>query len=447
MSLREFVEESQSFGDVLKIETPLSPKFEIPLVLKELDGGPIVLFENVEGYKVKVIGGVCGKRSRIYKALRVRGAIELYQALLEAVKNPLKAERVDDGPVAEVIEKVKLDRIPVLTHYSRDPAPYITASVVSALSPDGEIENVSIHRLEVLDEKHLAIRIVPRHLYRLCQIAKESGKNTLDVAISIGLHPAVLLAASTPAPFGVSEYDVANRLLGGRLKLLRCRYVNAYAPSEAELVLEGKIMLDKLVDEGPFVDLTGTYDRVRRQHVVKVVGVMHREDYIYQALLPASSEHRLLMGVPREALIWNLARKIVPEVKGVNLTAGGCGWLHCVISIRKVREGDGKNVLMAVFSAHPSVKHAVVVDEDIDPFNPREVEWAIATRFRGDRDLIVVPNAAVSTLDPMADEEGLGCKVGVDATKPLKEGWMFEKASIPLSGRVKRLLEGLRRAC
>ena len=177
---------------------------------------------------------------------------------------------------------------------------------------------------------------------------------------------------------------------------------------------------------------------------VEAVGVMHREGYLYQALLPAGSEHRLLMGMPKEALIWEHVRRVVPEVRGVNLTVGGCGWLHCVVSVRKVRDGDGKNVLMAVFSAHPSLKHAVVVDEDVDPFNLQEVEWAIATRFRGDRDLVVVKDATVSTLDPTAGPEGLGCKVGVDATKPVKEDEEFLRAEIPVSDRVRKVLEELR---
>ena len=443
MSLREFLRECESAGELLTVEEPLSTKFEIPAVLKELDGGPVVVFENVEGHDVRVVGGVCGTRDRVQRAVGAYGE-DFHRKLLEAVETPLKAERVEDGAVAEVVEEPRLDRIPVLTHYRGDGGPYMTASIVSALSPDGEVENVSMHRLQVLDERHMAIRIVPRHLYRLCQQAREAGMDHLDVAISVGVHPAVLLASTTPAPFGVSEYDVANRLLGGGLKLVRCRRVEAYAPADAELVIEGRILLDREVVEGPFVDLTGTRDKVRPQPVVEAVGVMHREGYLYQALLPAGSEHRLLMGMPKEALIWEHVRRVVPEVRGVNLTVGGCGWLHCVVSVRKVRDGDGKNVLMAVFSAHPSLKHAVVVDEDVDPFNLQEVEWAIATRFRGDRDLVVVKNAAVSTLDPTAGPEGLGCKVGVDATKPVKGDEGFLRAEIPVSDRVRRVLEELR---
>jgi len=172
---------------------------------------------------------------------------------------------------------------------------------------------------------------------------------------------------------------------------------------------------------------------------------MRRSDYVYQALLPSGSEHRLLMGMPREPRIWEYVRNVVPNVRGVNMTMGGMGWLHCVVSFEKFREGDPKNVLMAVFAAHPSLKHAVVVDSDIDPFDMEQVEWAIATRFRGDEDLLVVSHVRVSSLDPAGDQEQeLGCKVGIDATKPLyKDAAHFERARIPVSQRVKRILEGL----
>ena len=190
----------------------------------------------------------------------------------------------------------------------------------------------------------------------------------------------------------------------------------------------------------PFISSLATYSRFC---IVEIVGAMHRADYIYEALLPASSEHRLLMGMPREVRIWEYVSNVVPTVRGVNMTTGGMGWLHCVVSFEKFREGDPKNVLMAIFAAHPSLKHAIVVDSDINPYNMEEVEWAIATRFRGDEDLLVIPNVRVSSLDPVSNQEKeLGCKVGVDATKPLgREG--FEKPGIPVSDEVEKILERL----
>jgi UbiD family decarboxylase len=234
--------------------------------------------------------------------------------------------------------------------------------------------------------------------------------------------------------------------MGNTLRLARCEHVDAVAVADAELVLEGRISASREVDEGPFVDITGTYDVRRKQPVVEVVGVAHREDYIYEALLPASAEHRLLMGLPHEVLVWDAVSRVVPKVHAVNLSAGGCGWLHVVVSIDKQVDGDGKNALLAAFAAHPSVKHVVVVDSDIDVCDASEVEWAVATRFQASEDLIIINDVRGSTLDSSADQEtGLTSKMGLDATKPFaKPREKFERAKIPVGERVEKLVSKLR---
>jgi 2,5-furandicarboxylate decarboxylase 1 len=443
--LREFLDRLDTKGDLIRIEEPFSTKYEIAAALRRFDAAKALVFEKVKEHGTRVVGGVCGTRSRILDGL---GAVSenLYGKLQKAVRSPEPCN-VGDGPVKEVVlDDPSLGDFPVLTHFEGDPGPYITAGILYVRSPNGSVENISFHRLLVLDGKRMGIRVVPRHLYRIKQMAQEAGMDSLDVSVSIGLHPAVLVAAAAPAPFGVSEFEVANALRGGGFKLTECEHVDALAPADAELVLEGRLRLDEEVVEGPFVDLSGTFDIERRQPVVELVGAMHREDYVYQALLPSGSEHRLLMGMPREVRIWEYVRNVVPTVRGVNMTLGGMGWLHCVVSFEKFREGDPKNVLMAIFAAHPSLKHAVVVDSDIDPYDMEQVEWAVATRFRGDEDLLVIPKVRVSSLDPVSDQEKeLGCKVGVDATKPLgREG--FEKPGIPVSDEVKRLLDRYARA-
>lgn len=440
--LRSFLRELEETSQLLHVEDELSVKYEISAVLKAYDGSKAIRFNRVKGYPTPVVGGICGTRKRICQAIHVEET-GFHACLNHAMRKPEKAEVASDGPVMEVTEKPRLNHIPVLTHYSGDPAPYITSAIIYARSPSGEAQNTSVHRLQVLDDEHLAIRIVPRHLYRLCQSAREAGGESLDVSISIGVHPALLLAASSPAPYGTSELDVANTLLKGNLTLIQCPHVDAYAPANAELVLEGRILLDKEVLEGPFVDLTSTFDVQRKQHPIKIVGGMRRRNYMYQALLPAGTEHILLMGMPQEVRILEYTRNVNPTVKAVNMTLGGRGWLHCVVSFDKFNDGDGKNVLMAIFAANPSIKHAIVVDSDIDAYNMEEVEWALATRFRGDKDLLVIPNVRVSSLDPTSDQErGTGCKVGFDATKPLsKPKEKFEKAKIPRSKRVERLLK------
>ncbi len=446
MSLREFLEEMEAEREVLKIEKKLSPKYQIPAVMKALDNGPILIFEKVKNFENKVVANVCATRKRLFKALKTSPE-HVYEKLVGAWKNPRRPKIVKKGAVLEVsTEKVNLHRFPILTHFEKDAGPYITSAVIYAKSPDGSVENVSVHRLLLLDKNRLAIRLVPRHLYKLWDIARKSERD-LEVAISIGVHPAVIIAATSPLPFGTNEFHVANTLLNGELELVKCPHVDAVAPAEAEIVLEGKISSVEMVSEGPLVDITGTYDIQRNQPVVEVVGIIHREDYIYQAILPSGNEHRLLMGFPREAKIWQSVSNVVPRVKAVNLTGGGCGWLHALISIEKQTDGDAKNALLAAFSAHPSLKHAVVVDTDINVYDLEEVEWALATRFQADEDLLIIPNARGSSLDPSADQETcLTTKMGMDATRPLnKPREKFEKAKIPLDEKTKKVLEILKK--
>ena len=444
MSLRSFLEEMEEKERILRVREPVSPRFEVSSILKGFDGGPVLLFENIEGYETEIAANLCGTRQRICSALDT-GLEGLYKKLTEACSSPGPPRTVKECPVKEVVEKPDLSKIPVLTHFERDAGPYITSAIVSARSSDGKVENVSVHRLQVLNERKLAIRLVPRHLYRMWRMAKEERKD-LEVAIALGLHPAVLLAASSPASFGVSEFGVANTLLRGEMPITKCENVDAYAPADAELVLEGTISVGREVVEGPFVDITGTYDIQRSQPVVELVGVMHRENYIYQALLPSGMEHKLLMGLPHETTIWEAVSRVVPIVKAVNLSAGGCGWLHAIISIEKQTDGDAKNALMAAFGAHGSLKHAVIVDTDIDVYNPEEVEWAMATRFQAGEDLVIIPNVRGSTLDPSTNQEtALTTKLGIDATRPLvKPREKFERAKIPTNERVVKIINDIR---
>ena len=415
-----------------RISDRVSSKFNASRLMKMNDGGNALLFENVIDYRTQVVSGLCGTKQRIARTLG-KTEDQLYSIMTKAIANPVEPKVVDDGRVKEVAEPPKLTGIPILVHYEKDPGPYITAGIVSAKDSEGVIENVSIHRMLVLDDNHLTLRIVPRHLYALCRMAREKGKDSLDVAVAIGLNPGITLAAASSAPFGVSEYSVANAMLNNSVELTEIGDSGLRVPADAELAFEARILLNKDVDEGPFVDLTGTYDIVRKQPLVEVKKIYHRTGYIYQALLPSGSEHRILMGLPFEARIYDTVRGVVPKVKAVNLTPGGSGWLHAVISIEKQTEGDGKNALMAAFGAHPSLKHAVVVDSDIDVANPHEIEWAIATRFQADKGLIIIQNARGSTLDPSADQHnGTTTKVGVDATRTLsKPVEKFMRAKIP----------------
>ena len=205
---------------------------------------------------------------------------------------------------------------------------------------------------------------------------------------------------------------------------------NGVKVPHAEIILEGYIDPVERVPEGPFVDITGTYDEIRPEPVIHITRIMHRKDPIYHGILPAGPEHLLMMGVPYEPKIYRAVSEVT-TVKNVVLTEGGCCYLHAVVQIEKQTEGDGKNAIMAAFASHTSLKHVVVVDEDIDIFDPKDVEFAIATRVKGDMDVMIIPNVRGSSLDPRGAPDGTTTKIGIDATKVLKQAEMFERAKMP----------------
>ena len=430
MDLKAYIEERRKEGKYVELEGEVDPHYEVARYLKRHDGGPTLLFNKVKGHSIPVVGNLVTKREDIVKLLRVKDLNEAYLKLLEACNSPSRLKLKSDAPFEEVRLKDLRD-LPILTHYERDGGPYITTSVVIARDYDTGAFNASIHRMLMVDPTHLAIRVVPRHLHYIMTRWWEKGKD-LPIAVVIGSHPAMFLAAASSPPLGVFEAEVANNLLNGKLE--GCLLNNGIiVPRSSEIVIIGRILRDSYVEEGPFVDVTGTYDKVRRQPVVEVEAIYAKEEALYHALLPASREHRIFMSFYREALIWQRVKEVVPTLKAVRLTTGGCNWLHCVLSIRKVNEGDPKNAMLAAFAAHPSLKMVIVVDEDIDPDSPEDVEWALATRFQPDEDLVVISRIRGSSLDPSSDQERLlTSKMGIDATTPLNRPRdLFERAKIP----------------
>ncbi len=320
-----------------------------------------------------------------------------------------------------------LTKLPVPTYYKKDGGAYITAGVIIAKDPDTGIRNASIHRMLVKGKDRLGVRIVPRNLYTYYKRAEELNK-PLEVAIAIGMNPATLLASCTSIPITADELEVANTFHNGEMKLIKCDIVDLEVP-DCEILLEGQILPHERASEGPFVDLTDTYDVVRQEPVIKIEKMHYKNDPLYHAIMPAGNEHKLLQGLPQEPRIFKAVQNTVPTVKNVVLTEGGCCWLHAAISIQKQTQGDGKNIIMAALAAHPSLKHCVVVDEDIDIFNGEDIEYAIATRVKGDEDILIIPRARGSSLDPRATPDGTTTKVGVDATKLLGKIEKFERVS------------------
>jgi UbiD family decarboxylase len=281
----------------------------------------------------------------------------------------------------------------------------------------------------IIGKNKMVLRILPRHLNEF--IKRNGGE--LDVAMCIGLPVNMMLSAATSLEIGMDEMAIANAL--GPIADARCKSVDVRVPALAEFVLEGRITKE-LHPEGPFVDLTETYDIVREQQVFEVKKITHRKDAIYQALLPGMLEHKMLMGMPREPTIFREVSKVA-ECRDVCITPGGCSWLHAVVSIKRKSAEDGRKAIEAAFKGHHSMKHVVIVDEDIDPSDPAAVEWAVATRFQFEDARVVVKKEAGSSLDPSADPKTRETsKVGIDTTRlgvkgGKSEGKDFGRAEFP----------------
>ncbi len=397
--MREFIEKMRTAGLVADVQQEVSPDLEAPKMAATTDR--LLFFHNLAGNRA------------VMNMTATRASLALALGMDEAGMVKALADAKFDGKVIEAgtlaMEKPDLAKIPIMRHFPKDAGKYLTSGIVFSRY-DG-VENASIHRMQVLDDHRVAARLVEgRHTHVMLKRALAKGEK-LPVAVTIGTHPAVTFASCTRVPTGM-ELPFAAELMGGELKVKRCK--NGVLVPDAEIVLEGFITAD-LVEEGPFVDITGTYDPVRMQHVIEFTGMYTKPDFIYHGILPGGDEHKMLMGAPYEPKIYKAVAGVT-EVKNVVLTKGGCGYLHAVVQIRKSTQGDGKNAIMAAFAAHTSLKHVVVVDEDIDPGNPQEVEYAIATRVRGDLDVMIITGVRGSSLDPCQCEDGTNVKIGVDAT-------------------------------
>ena len=409
--------------DVERIGGTLSRDFEVARVIREWQGrGPVIVY-RVEGCPQDSASNLLDLRFKLYKALGVGSDEEAYLKILDAMSSPARPSVVGAPRLREA--EGGLMEVPAVRFYEKEAGLYLSSAIFIACY-DG-VCNASIHRVLVKDKRVGVVRVVPRHLWELYLRAKSRGQD-LPVSVVIGVHPAIMVAAASSPRLGVFEVDVASKLLGN-LWVYESPVHGNPVPLGSAVVIEGLLSRD-MAEEGPYVDVIGTYDRVRNQPVLKVLKVYLDVNELTHVILSGGLEASLLIGFTREAAIWEAVSKVVARVHKVRLTPASGGWLHAIISIDKRHEGDAKNAIMAAFAAHPSLKHVIVVDSDIDPDDPSQVEWAIATRFQADEDLVIVRNVRGSTLDP-SSRDGLTAKMGIDATKPLNAGMEYEKPRIP----------------
>jgi len=402
MILEEYINNLKLNGKITTITESISKNFEIAGVLKSLEPQP-VLFVNIKESEFRVAGNLFCNKKQIADYFGITTE-QIIPTLSRAIEERSEPNLTDKAPCQEVVENnVDLDELPILIHNEIDGGPYISSGVVVAADPEFG-QNLDFHRAMQISKNKMVVRVVRGRDFH--KFLERNGE--VDVAFCIGNTPEVLIAAATSVETGINELEIAN-------------------------ALEGRIILEEKHDEGPFIDLTETVDVIRQEPIFEVKKITHRKTAIWQGLLPGRDEHKILMGMPREPTIFRKIKERGIDVLDVNITPGGASWLHVAVKIRKKNEDDGIQALEGAFSGHTSAKHIWVYDEDIDIYSDEEREWAMATRFQADIDLLIKDQEPGSSLDPSAEPgTKMTTKCGFDCTKIMDtKGKSFDKAKFP----------------
>ncbi len=425
----------RSFLDLLKRKRPddlqvvsreIDPAHEITaLVVKldrELGKRPVLLFERVRGSRFPVLTNLHASRSRLALAMNTAPA-ETLRTYLHAMERPVAPRVVSGGPVKEVVltgEQVDLAALPQIVHHEGDAGVFLTAAISFARDPGSEIWNCAYNRLMLKGRDTTSIHLtLGKHLWEFHRAA-EARNQPLPVAFAIGVHPAIALGALAIGSVDEDERGIMGGLLGEPLELVRCETSDVLVPAHAEMVIEAEILPHQRAAEGPFGEFTGYSLGERQREVVKVKAITHRRDAIFQDISVAHLDHLLLSTIPIEANLYRAVRAMVPTVRAVRVPAP----FTCYVSLEQRIPGQAKNAILAVLGSDLYMKRVVAVDHDVDVFDDRQVNWAIATRCQPDRDIAIISHARGSDLDPSTAQDGYTAKWGVDATaKPSLAGF------------------------
>ncbi len=413
-TFKQALEKLEVRGRLERVEEEISLE-EISARIKKSDKA--FLFENT-GTDYKIASNVCTREN--FCAIFDMDWKELQEKVSTALDNPINPVVVKEWPFEEV--ELDLGKLPILKYYESDPGPYITSGVFVT---ECEKRNLSYHRILIKGKDICITRICHRHTWE-CYISK--GKN-IDVAICLGLDPALLFAAAITTKEPMDETEIAGGFYGEPIKMIKMEN-GIFVPRCSEVILLGKLTSEQ-GKEGPFVDMTGTLDLIRQQPVLKITKILRqKENPIYYALTPGRGEHSFLMGFGKLPLIYKELNKIC-NVKDIAFTDGGIDWLGCSVSIDKQNETDPKKVVETALEAHKSLKHVFVFDKDIDILDPEDRSWAFSTRFQADKDTYTYTNSLGSSLDPSSEsgeDRRKTCKTGFDCTIPLSKNRKdFEK--------------------
>jgi 4-hydroxy-3-polyprenylbenzoate decarboxylase len=448
--LRGFLSQLEAAGELKRIAVEVSPRLEMTEICDRVlrAGGPALIFERPAGHRIPVLANLFGSVRRIAAAMGVADAAALREMgqLLAHLKEPeppkglrdlwdkfplfkqvlnMAPRSRSDGPCHELVweaNDVDLARLPVQTCWPGDAGPLITWGLTVTRGPSKPRQNLGIYRQQVLGRDRLIMRWLAHRggaLDYQDHLRSNPGTN-FPVAVVLGADPATTLAAVTPLPDTLSEYQFAGLLRGGRTELVKCIGSELQVPATAEIVLEGIIKPDDVADEGPFGDHTGYYNEVERFPVVTVERITMRRDPVYHSTYTGKPpDEPAVLGVALNEVFVPLLQKQFPEIVDFYLPPEGCSYRLAVVRMRKQYPGHAKRVMFGVWSflrQFMYTKLIVVCDEDIDVRDWKEVIWAITTRADPARDATLVENTPIDYLDFASPVAGLGSKLGIDAT-------------------------------
>ena len=432
--LRSFLEVAEKHGELLTVNKHLDPAFGPTAVLAKLEEQeryPAVMFNNVGDGAYPVVSNVFADRKRIALALGCEETTlnATYRAREDARIEPVL---VESGPVQEVVitgDDVDLYKLPILTHNAKDAGPYITCGASVVRDRDTGIRNIGMYRHQLHGKNRLGIHMAEVSHVNYIYGKHEAAGEDMPISIIIGHHPAFYLGTLSFVPIGIDEYGVAGALMQEPLELVRCKTNGLEVPAWAEIVIEGYVSATERQLEAPFGEFTTVYGAAHMYHVINVTAITMRKKPIYMDCFSGHIDHQLLGGTGRLSVIYKTCRLACPTVRDVYMPPSGCCRMTCYVSIKKRHEGEAKNVIAAALASDPFLKYVVVVDEDVNIFSDSAVVKAIAVGHKADRDAFMIKNAKGHPLDPTASDIYVVTKVGIDATRPLKD--FPETVSVP----------------